>query len=177
AALTHLGAIEVLSLDDNLQPQRIEFLPFDELMTLASPAGPPFRGARVLPEYGQRARVVLLPRVYGLTWRVPIAELLRGEDTRTFGRLDGGSQTAEPLAGATVFALGAQKLRSASDFADEGLQEFRLAECYQVSLAIDADDPRFDEKCRGRGIDATATRAEAESERRRKSGRVRLKTV
>ena len=175
ACTTHLGAFEVLSLDDALTPQRVEFLAFDEVMTLASPAGPPFRGARILPEYGHAPRVVLLPRNYGLTWRVPVAELLRGEQHRVLGSPRGEGD--EPLAGAGVVGLGAQTLRCASEFADEGLSELSMSSCYQISLAIDADDPRFEEKCRGRGIDPAATRAEAEGERKRKSGRVRLKTL
>jgi hypothetical protein len=47
---------------------------------------------------------------------------------------------------------------------DPGPTEVAMSACYQVSLAIDADDPQFAAKCRGRGIDPEQTRQELRDE-------------
>jgi hypothetical protein len=65
--------------------------------------------------------------------------------------------------------VGPQRLEVLSDYAedgDRGLSRFALADAYQISLAIDQDDPRFADKCRGRGIDPEATRGDVVREAR-----------
>src|SRR5689334_1868523 len=84
ASLTHLGSVEVIRLEPTtLEPAAIEFVAFDDILTLArSPrehGGTPFVPARILREYGQDELVVLLPLRHGLSWFALEPELLRGE--------------------------------------------------------------------------------------------------
>ncbi|MFV8753726.1 hypothetical protein ACNOYE_24490 [Nannocystaceae bacterium ST9] len=184
ASLTHLGALEVVTLDDRHEPAGIEFVPFDELLTsTAAPREPgeiqpPFRPARVLREYGLPEQIVLLPLRHGLSWLAHEPGLLRG--TGVEGEHEVARVAIPELAGARSLALraGLQRFETLSDHAHEGLGSFRLADCYQLSLAIDDDDPRFADKCRGRGIDPEATRGDVVRESRlRASAKARKTTL
>lgn len=181
ASLTHLGCLEVIGLDERLEPARVEFLDFDQILTISLPAGEldplaPFRPARILREYGLDERVVLLPMRYGLSWFCHEPELLRGTAEHEVaaielgGLADPGKALGNPHdRRALGIAVGPQRLEVLSDFredGDEGLSRFRLADAYQLSLAIDQDDPKFIEKCRGRGLDPEATRGDVVRESR-----------
>lgn len=182
ASLTHLGALEVVTLDDRHEPASIEFIPFDELLTLTvAPrepgVQPAFRPARVLREYGLSERIVLLPLRHALSWFAHDPALLRGtgdDAEHEVGRVAISDSPERTLA----IRAGLQRLETLSDHAHEGLGSFRLADCYQLSLAIDDDDPRFADKCRGRGIDPQATRGDVVRESRlRASARARRTTL
>jgi hypothetical protein len=178
ASLTHLGSVEIIALDPTtFEPAAIEFVPFDEIMTLArgprQHASDPFVPARILREYGQGELLVLLPLRYGLSWFALEPELLRGEATHHVaeielrGLADPTKAVYESLDRRMLgIAVGAQRVEVLSDYAQEGLGRFELGGAYQVSLAIDQDDPRFDDKCRGRGLDVEATRGDVVREAR-----------
>ncbi|HLT38142.1 MAG TPA: hypothetical protein VK034_17780, partial [Enhygromyxa sp.] len=182
ASLTQLGCLEVICLDESLEPARVEFLDFDQILTisLGEPAGAaPFRAARILREYGLAERVVLLPLRYGLSWFAHEPELLRGATEHQLaavelgGLADPSRITHEPARTLDRrplgIAVGPQRFEVASDYredGDGGLSRFLLADAYQISLAIDQDDPRFADKCRGRGIDPEATRGDVVRESR-----------
>jgi hypothetical protein len=183
-SLTHLGALEVVTLDDRHEPAGIEFIAFDELMTLTvaprepGDVQPAFRPARVLREYGLAERIVLLPLRHGLSWLAHDPALLRG--TGDDAEHEVGRLAIPQLPGERTLAIraGLQRLETLSDHAHEGLGSFRLADCYQLSLAIDDDDPRFADKCRGRGIDPEATRGDVVRESRlRSSARAKRTTL
>lgn len=181
ASLTHLGALEVIALDERFEPARVEFLDFDQILTISLPAGEldaaaPFRPARILREYGLDERVVLLPMRYGLSWFCHEPELLRGSSEHQLAAIElGGLADPSKAAGNPLdrrplgIAVGPQRLEVLSDYredGDRGLSRFRLADAYQLSLAIDQDDPKFIEKCRGRGLDPEATRGDVVRESR-----------
>jgi hypothetical protein len=189
ASLTHLGALEVIGLDEHFEPARVEFLDFDQVLTISLGAGEigsaaPFRPARILREYGLDDRVVLLPLRYGLSWFAHEPELLRGSTEHQVAELElGGLADPSKAIGnphdrrTLGIAVGPQRLEVLSDYCEDGdggLSRFRLADAYQISLAIDQDDPKFADKCRGRGIDPEATRGDVVRESRlRASARAR----
>jgi hypothetical protein len=168
ASLTHLGCLEVIALDEAFEPAHVEFLDFDQILTISLAAGEldteaAFRPARILREYGLDDRVVLLPLRYGLSWRSHEPEVLRGTAAHQVATIELGGR--RPL-GITV---GPQRLEVLSDYqedGDHGLSYFRLADAYQISFAIDQDDPKFADKCRGRGLDPDATRGDVVRESR-----------
>lgn len=181
ASLTHLGALEVIALDPSFEPARVEFLDFDQILTISLAAGElaadaPFRPARILREYGLDDRVVLLPLRYGLSWFAHEPELLRGTGERQLasvelsGLADPSRAAGNPLDRRSLgIAVGPQCLEVLSDYGQDGergLSRIRLADAYQISLAIDQDDPRFADKCRGRGLDLEATRGDVVREAR-----------
>lgn len=180
ASLTHLGSLEVIGLDEQLEPDRLEFLDFDRILTISIGAGElgttaPFRPARILFEYGLPERTVLLPLRYGLSWFAHEVELLRGRAEHQVAAhelrgLAGPRRATAKLDRRPLgVAVGPTRLEVASDYVEDGeggLSRFRLADAYQISLAIDQDDPRFADKCRGRGIDPQATRGDVVRESR-----------
>jgi hypothetical protein len=168
ACLSHLGSLEVVSLDAQLQPKALEFVPLDEIMTIAATPTEDARGARLLMEYGKGERVVLLAQTYAPTSALDITD-------------PGELRLPAPLEPTQLLGAGPQRLRRLSDFAAEGLAEFPLSNCYQVSLAIEAEDPRFEQKCRGRELDPATMREdlkrEQQSKRDRKAKKLRLRTL
>lgn len=181
ASLTHLGSVEVITLDDRFEPAALEFLDFDQILTVSLGAGEldgraPFRPARILREYGLPERVVLLPMRYGLSWFAHEPELLRGIAKHQVaaielgGLADPSKAIGDPLDRRPLgLAVGPQRFEILSDApGDHGdqLSQVLLADVYQLSLAIDQDDPRFADKCRGRGLDPDATRGDVVREAR-----------
>ena len=181
ASLSHLGSLELIRLDEQLEPERLEFLPFDEILTIsrgqlpeaALTPPPPFVPARILLEYGQPELVCLLPTRYGLSWLAHEPALLQGEAEHALvpvelgGLADpakavGNPHDRRPLS----LRVGLQRAEILSDYAEEGLGAFTLGASYQLSLAIDQDDPRFVDKCVGRGLDPDATRGDVVRESR-----------
>jgi hypothetical protein len=177
AALSHLGSLEIIRLDAKFQPAALDFLPFDEILTISRGRRPdpaaPFVPARILREYGLPELVVLLPLRYGLSWFAHEPELLRGRASHEVGAVElagladparavGNPRDRRPLG----LRVGPQLLEVLSDYEDEGLARFELGETYQLSLAIDHDDPRFVDKCEGRGLDPEATRGDVVREAR-----------
>lgn len=186
ASLSHLGSLEYLRLDgDSLEPVALEFLAFDELMTLSfapreggdAVDQPPFRPARILREYGREDILALVPLRAGLSWFGHEPELLRGAGERGVSPIELAG-LADPAKRASharhdrralELRAGLTRLQILSDYAedgDEGLCSFTLASAYQLSLAIDQDDPRFAAKCQGRGLDPAATRGDVVNESR-----------
>jgi hypothetical protein len=189
-SLAHLGCVEIIRLDaETLEPQSLEFVAFDDIMTLArSPRtdpGAPFVPARILREYGQAQLLVLLPLRHGLSWYALEPALLRGEAHREVaavevsGLADPAKSIGEPLDRRMLgIGVGPMRVEVLSDHAQEGLGRFALGDAYQISLAIDQDDPRFDDKCRGRGLDVEATRGDVVREQRlRASAKAARKSV
>lgn len=183
ASFTHLGALEVITLDASLEPAALAFVPFDELVTLTlapREAGEltPFRAAKLLREYGLPEQVVLVPLRHGLSWYAFEPALLRGEGPDAEHEL---ARVPVPKLGegrSLALRVGWQRLETLSDYEHEGLGSFRLADAYQLSLAIDADDPRFADKCRGRGIEPEQVRGDVVRESRlRASARARKTTL
>jgi hypothetical protein len=181
ASLSHLGSLEIIRLDERFEPAALEFLDFDQILTIslgATEAGDraPFRPARILREYGREELVVLLPLRYGLSWLAHEVELLRGHAEHRVAAIEltglaapdraiGNPHDARELG----VEVGLQRLEVLSDYSedgDRGLSRFTLADAYQISLAIDQDDPRFTDKCRGRGLDPEATRGDVVRESR-----------
>ena len=181
-SLTHLGSLEVIALDANFEPERLEFIAFDEIMTISIAGGElgpraPFRPARILREYGLDNRVVLIPTRYGLSWLAHAPELLQGTATREVAQIElrGLADPSKAIGQALDrralgIAVGPQRLEvldDASDASQAGaLTSIPLGEAYQISLAIDQDDPRFADKCRGRELDPEATRGDVVRESR-----------
>ena len=174
ASLAQLGSLEVLRLDERLEPSSLEMIDVDQILTLAigrgagSGADALFRPARILREYGREELLVLLPMRHGLTWFGFEPELLRGPAEREVASCElAGLADPAKAAGnpddrrALGIRAGPHRLEVLSDDPEEGLSSFTLTECYQLSLAIDQEDPAFEAKCEGRGLDPDETRRDA----------------
>ena len=124
-------------------------------------------------EYGAEESVALIPTRYGLSWLAHEPGVLRGAADHALAPIELGG-LADPTKAlgnpldrrALSLALGRQRLEVLSDYEEDGLGSFALGGAYQISFAIDQDDPRFIEKCEGRGLDPDATRGDVVRESR-----------
>jgi hypothetical protein len=152
-ALTHLGALEVIRVDEQVMPVEIDFVPMDALHAVVLPRPPSLlRVAQLLYE-DQRVEMVLLPLLYGLSWRSGQATDTDGSMTRFLGHVELGDQAPSPghfAPGSLGVGIGHQDLVVHSD---EGQNLFGLGSVRHIEFPLDISDPHFDERCRARGLD------------------------
>jgi hypothetical protein len=150
ASLTHLGCVEVLRMDSQDRPTGIDFIALDDIrgMLLASPSI--FRAAKILFEDGRPGEIVRLPLVYGFSWFTG-----RGEDTDgTLTRFC--SHITTPISSSPLgIGLGHQDFVLESP---KGASLFGLGSVGELMMPLFANDPRFNERCRARGIDPEKAR-------------------
>lgn len=154
-SLTHLGALEVIHVDEQVMPVGIGFVPMDELHAVVLPRPPSLlRVAQLLYE-DQRVQMVLLPLLYGLSWRSGQATDTDGSMTRFLCHVQLDEQAPSPehfAPGSLGVGIGHQDL-VVHNTDDEGQNLFGLGSVRHIEFPLDMSDPRFDERCRARGLD------------------------
>lgn len=150
ASLTHLGCIEVIRLDAHQQPAELVFVPLDELRgaVFASPAM--FRYARLFFDDGRPDEIVLAPIFYGISWSTPFAFDQDGTFTRFICSVEGDSWQALSV------GVGHQDFVVEKDSNIPAF--FGLSSVVELMIELSADDPKFDQKCRARGLDPATVR-------------------
>jgi hypothetical protein len=145
ASLTHFGCLEVIRLDARQRPRELAFVPLDDLdaVVLAQPSL--FRAAGLFYNDGREHETVWAPLLYGISWRSTHQYDRDGTFTRFVGH-----QQVSGLDESFGIGIGHQ------DFVikkgDGGATLFGLGSVSQISVALEVADPRFDEKCRARGL-------------------------
>jgi hypothetical protein len=149
ASLTHLGCIEVIRLDSKQQPAELTFIPLDEIRgaVFASPAL--FRPEKFFFDDGRPDEIVLVPLLYGISWLSPIDFDQDGTATRFICAIE-----IEEGQMALSVGVGHQ------DFVIEGerLALFGLGSIAEIMVTLLMDDPKFDQKCKARGLDPDEVR-------------------
>lgn len=150
ASLTHLGCIEIIRLEGQEKPKEVAFIPFDDLRgALFAPAGT-FRFGKLFFETEAEDEMVLAPLLYGISFRSKHAWDKDGTMTRFVchmhleaGKMDQG------------IGVGHQ------DFVMEGSDNqtlFGFSTIGELMMALTLDDPKFEQKCRARGLDPDQVR-------------------
>lgn len=149
ASLTHLGSLEVIRLDDQGLPRELDFIPLDDIrgIILASPTL--FRGAKVFYDDGRDDEILLVPLIYGVSWSTNNEYYRSGRMTRfaSFVNLDGRS---------IGIGYGQQDWKVPTE---GGETLFGLRSVGEVMVALEVGDPRFELKCRARGLDPDVARS------------------
>jgi hypothetical protein len=151
-SLTHVGVLEVIRVDAENRPVKLDFVGFDELSGVIFAPPSVFRPAKLFYEDG-RQEIVSLPLLYGLTWTRGNQYDRSGQMTRFVGHLEGDDVAT---LGAFGIGLGQQDLSIRA--ADGGATLFGVGSVGEISFPLDMRDPRFDEKARARGIDPDEVR-------------------
>jgi hypothetical protein len=155
ASLTHLGCLEVLRLDGQMRPGEVAFVPFDDVRSVGLAPPKLFRAGRLCYEDGRPDEDVFVPLLYGLSWHTDNEFYRSGRLTR-FVAYPGG----EGLAAGYGIGLGQQDLV----LRGRGRHTlFGLGSVAQLAFALEVSDPRFDLKCRVRGLDPDAARRRTSS--------------
>ena len=152
ASLTHLGALEVVRLDAQEQPTELVFVPLDDLrgVLLASPAI--FRRAKLFFDDGRPDEIVLVPMIYGISWSTSNAVHHDGSLTTFVAHVQRRGEDQ-----ARGVGLGHQDFVVSGD----GARLMGLGAIGEIMVALSVDDPRFEQKCRARGLDPVEVRRES----------------
>lgn len=149
ASLTHVGCLEIVTLDDQHMPIGLEFLSYDEIHSIVMATPAQFRMSRIFLEGGADI-MALIPLQYGVSWKSPNDFDHDGSMTRFIGAV-----TPRGCARPSGIGVGQQDLTCESEGAATLMG---MSSISQIEMVLDMSDPKFDEKCRGRGIDPNEAR-------------------
>jgi hypothetical protein len=148
ASITHLGSFEVIRADAEMKPRELDFIALDELAGLVLDRSAPFCSARLMYDDQREAEVVWIPLLYGISWMSPQAYDRDGSFTRFVGnkniKIEGFNQSLG-------IGIGHQDLRIDNPHTDASML-FGLGSLAELSVALRVDDPKFEQKCRARGL-------------------------
>jgi hypothetical protein len=153
ASLTHLGAVEVIRTDAAVNPVEVAFVSLDELNVLDFPRPPARLCVAEIGYEDRRSEMVLVPLLYGVSWRSSLASDTDISMTRFVCHVE-IADVAEATAARVRTHLGVGVGHQDLAIAIEGGQTLLgLGSLRQIEFPLVMWDPRFDERCRRRGID------------------------
>jgi hypothetical protein len=154
ASLTHLGSLEVIRLDAQQRPSGVGFVPLDDLRGVVFARPAIFGLAKLFYDSQRPDEVVLVPMLYGISWRTPNAFDQDGSMTRFICHID-----AADVVGGHSIGVGQQ------DFViqqSEHQSVIGLGSVGEMMTGLSVSDPKFEQKCRARGIDPAEARRSAQ---------------
>ncbi len=154
ASYSHLGALEVIFLDENNEPTELGFIPFDEIRGFVIAAPSMFAPARISFEYEREDIVVRLPAIYGVSWSSPNDIDQDGSFTRFINHI-----SVPSVSRMTQLGVGVQDFELQTD---ETLSLVGLTSIAAVEFALVIGEPGFDAKCKARGLDPNEIRNQIE---------------
>lgn len=152
ASLTHLGSLEVIHVDAEDRPTRLDFVSVDELDGVEFGQPTLMRAAR-LRYVDHREELVLVPLLYGLTWTIGDKSHRQGEYTSFVAPLSGEEFGA---LGTTGIGVGQQDLWVHNLYGSSRL--VGMASVAEIAFPFDVRDPGFDAEARARGLDPNEAR-------------------
>ena len=145
ASLTHLGCFEAIRIDDQKLPKEIAFIPIDEISGVVFDRTSFYRVAKIFYDSARDDEVVFVPLIYGLSWHFEQPYLHDGSFTQWGCLIE--SKQGLPLG----IGLGHQDFKVVDG---KGRQHLvGLGSIGEFIIPLDIKDPRFEEKCRARGLD------------------------
>lgn len=157
-SLTHFGALEVFQLDENNQPIALQFIPFDTINGVFFQGNSLFRYCKVFYEYGKGDEIFLTSSIYGLSFHSKEIFDTDGSMTRFLSTAKytfeskpkdeaGTTEMEEQVLG---IGLGQQDVQLVGS---DGRLLMGLGRIREMAMALELSDPKFREKCEGRGLD------------------------
>ncbi len=152
ASLTHLGCLEVIHLGNQNQVRELSFIPFDDIRGVLFAPPSLFRAGKVFYEDSSE-EIVYIPLIYGVSWVTDNKYDHDGTMTRfcCHLRVDG-------LDMHIGIGIGHQDFLLTVPEAEGEAQIFGLGSIGEIIFALELNDPRFDQKCRSRGLDPSTVR-------------------
>lgn len=152
ASLTHLGSIEVIRLDAQDHPVSMSFVPLDDLRGAAFAPPAVFRFGRLFFDNQRADEFVLVPLLYGISWRTPNLFDRDGTMTRFISHV-------EVPGGQGAFSIGVGHQDFVVESRDGSQTLLGLGSVGEIMVGLTLDDPKFDAKCRARGLDPAEVRS------------------
>lgn len=148
-SLTHLGSLEVIRVDEARNPTKLAFVPLDEVAHLMLGRPALFRTAKLTYDDDRADEVVWIPLLYGISWMSSQAYDTDGSLTRWVGHTSLGTGGERRNLGV---GIGHQDFTVHNPADPEKSILFGLGSVSEVSVALDMNDPKFEQKCRARGL-------------------------
>jgi hypothetical protein len=150
ASLTHLGSLEVVRLDSQQRPAEIWFAPLDELRGVVFARPAVFGLGKLFFDSQRPDEIVLIPLLYGISWRTPNPFDQDGTVTRFISHInaDDGKGTLSIGVGHQDFVIDQSERQSLIGLGSVG----------ELMLSLSMTDPKFEEKCRARGLEPAEVR-------------------
>jgi hypothetical protein len=155
ASLTHLGCVEIVRPDGQGVPAALDFLPLDDISGIVFSGRGVFRLAKVFHEITGEGEILYVPLLYGLSWHAASPMLRDGGLTWFRAHVQTGGDPR-----ATGVGLGQQDLLVGGTGGGDATL-IGLGSVAELAVGLSLDDPRFEAKCGGRGLDPEAVRRNA----------------
>jgi hypothetical protein len=158
ASLTHIGALEVIRLND-AEPVSVDFIAYDDIHQVNLGPTTVFTVAQVLFEDGNRAEVVRIPLIYGVSWHSTSNLDINGQLTRFFHPLEMSAPLMNPGIGIGHQDFTVPSADDGTSVTMFGLGSIRAIE-FPLWVGVSEEDvAEFEKHCRRRGLDPDQTRA------------------
>jgi hypothetical protein len=151
ASITHLGALEIIRIDEDGRPTELAFVGLDELRGVAFGAPAVFRMAKLFYDDGRGDEIVFVPLLYAVSWGTPNTYDRDGSMTRFCCHVAVEGEPARLGVG-----IGHQDFTVLRRDGDASL--FGLGSVGEIAVALSTDDQRFEQKCKARGLDPVEVR-------------------
>ena len=136
----------MIRLDAQNKPAEIWFAPLDALRGAVFARSAIFGLGKLFFDSQRPDEIVLIPLLYGISWRTPNSFDQDGTLTRFISHLD-------PKDGNGTLAIGVGHQDLIVD-QQVGRTVVGLGSIGELMIALTVNDPKFDEKCRARGLDS-----------------------
>jgi len=159
-SMTHFGSFEVIKADENGMPVKIGFIGLDELRHVMFAGKGLFRVAKLFYDDGRADEMVWMPLLYGVSWGCPAEFDRDGSFTRLV------DHRSLEMAGEDVnigIGIGHQDFLVVAGPWEKGMSLVGLGSLAEIEVGLDIDDPKFEIKCRARGLDPDEARRLARS--------------
>ena len=134
----------MIRLDAEQQPTELTFISFDEILGAVFDRTALFRTGMFFFDDGRPDKVVLVPLLYGISWLSPHDFDQDGRSTRFISAIETDDDKQN-----LVIGVGHQDFVMAGD----SQPLFGLGSIGEIMIVLFMDDPKFDQKCRARGLD------------------------
>jgi len=154
-SITHFGSIEVIKIDAKLKPVELAFVGLDEISGLMLGRPSIFRPATLFYEDRREDEIVCMPLLYGVSWRSSSSHDRDGSYTRWVGHTKVKVEDMDINIG---IGIGHQDFLIKNVDSPNKAVKFGLGSIDEIQVALDIEDPKFEIKCRARGLDPDEVR-------------------
>ena len=154
-SITHFGSIEVIKTDAEQKPVELAFVGLDEINGLMLGRPSLFRPAKLFYEDSRENEIVWMPLLYGVSWRSSSSHDRDGSLTRWVGHTKVKVEDMDINIG---IGIGHQDFLIKNVDSPNEAVKFGLGSIDEIEIVLDIDDPKFENKCRARGLDPDEVR-------------------
>ncbi len=155
ASLTHFGSFEVIKVDADLNPMELHFVGLHEIRHIKFGNSGLFRATKLIYDDERDDEIVWMPLLYGVSWKCQETCDRDGSFTRTIAHIQLELEGMDTNFG---IAIGHQDLLIRNAEKPDQEMVFGLGSIDEIGVALEFDDPKFEIRCRARGLNPDEVR-------------------